>query len=46
LKWQTFGNLENLIEAVEKILGKLTKEIVVSLTGWKFIVDALSIAAI
>jgi transposase len=46
LKWQTFDNLENLREAVEKSLGKLSKEIVASLTGWEFIVDALSVASI
>lgn len=46
LKWQTFDNLENLREAVDKSLGKLTKEIVASLTGWKFIMDALSVATI
>jgi transposase len=45
-KWQTFDNLENLREAVEKSLGKLSKEIVASLTGWEFIVDALSVASI
>jgi hypothetical protein len=31
---------------VEKSLGKLSKEIVASLTGWEFIVDALSVASI
>ncbi|MBD1905702.1 transposase, partial [Funiculus sociatus GB2-A5] len=46
LKWQTFDNLEELREAVEKSLGKLSKEIVASLTGWKFILDALSVADI
>lgn len=46
LKWQTFDNLENLREAVEKSLGLLSKEIVASLTGWEFIVDALSVAGI
>jgi len=46
LKWQTFDNLENLREAVEKSLGKLSKEIVASLTGWEFILDALSVASI
>lgn len=46
LKWKTFDNLENLREAVEKSLGKLSKEIVASLTGWKFILDALFVADI
>jgi hypothetical protein len=35
-----------LREAVEKSLGKLSKEIVASLTGWKFILDALFVADI
>lgn len=46
LKWKTFDNLENLREAVEKSLGELSKEIVASLTGWKFILDALFVADI
>ncbi len=46
LKWQTFDNLENLRDAVQKSLGKLSKEIVASLTGWQFILDALSVAGI
>lgn len=46
LKWQTFDNLENLRDAVQKSLGKLSKEIVASLTGWQFILEALSVAGI
>jgi hypothetical protein len=32
--------------AVQKELKKLTSEIVTSLTGWEFILDALSVAGL
>jgi hypothetical protein len=31
---------------VQKELEKLTKEVVASLTGWEFILDALSVAGL
>jgi putative transposase len=46
LKWLRFEQLEELRESVGKELKKLTKEIIPSLTGWEFILDALSVAKI
>jgi transposase len=46
LKWQTFDNLQDLREAVKKTLDNLTSKIIVSLTGWQFILEALSVAGI
>jgi len=44
LKWLRFEQIEELRESVRKELKKLTKEIIASLTGWEFILDALSVA--
>jgi transposase len=44
LKWLRFEQIEELRESVRKELKKLTKEIIASLTGWAFILDALSVA--
>jgi len=44
LKWLRFDNLEELRAAVQKELKKLTNEIIASLTGWEFILDAISVA--
>jgi transposase len=44
LKWLRFEQIEELRESVRKELKKLTKEIMASLTGWEFILDALSVA--
>src|SRR4028119_1180891 len=44
LKWLRFDQIEELRESVRKELKKLTKEIIASLTGWEFILDALSVA--
>ena len=44
LKWLTFEQIEELRESVGKELKNLTKEIIASLTGWEFILDALSVA--
>lgn len=46
LKWQTFENLEDLRDVVQKSLSQLSNEIIVSLTGWQFILEALSVADI
>ena len=43
LKWLRFEQIEELREPVRKELKKLTKEIIASLTGWEFILDALSV---
>ncbi len=46
LKWLRFEQIEELRESVRKELKKLTKEIIASLTGWEFILDALSVAGL
>jgi len=44
LKWLRFEQIEELRESVRKELKNLTKEIIAYLTGWEFILDALSVA--
>jgi hypothetical protein len=39
-----FEQIEELRESVRKELKKLTKKIIASLTEWKLILDALSVA--
>lgn len=46
LKWSLFEDLDALRNTVQKILPKLNRKIISSLTGWKFIVDAVCIAGI
>jgi transposase len=46
LKWQSFENLEDLRDVVQKSLSLLSNEIIVSLTGWQFILEALSVPGI
>jgi transposase len=46
LKWLRFEQIEELRESVPKELKKLTKKIIASLTGWEFILDALSVAGL
>ncbi len=40
----TFEQIEELRAAVQKELNKLTKEVIGSLTGWQFILEAISVA--
>jgi hypothetical protein len=44
LKWLRFERIEELRTAVQKELKKLTKEVIASLTGWEFILAAISVA--
>jgi hypothetical protein len=44
LKWLRFDNIEELRAAVQKELKNLTNEIIASLTGWQFILEAISVA--
>jgi transposase len=44
LKWLRFEQIEELRAAVQKELNKLTNEVIASLTGWQFILDAISVA--
>ena len=46
LKWLRFDQREELREAVQKELNKLTLEVIASLTGWEFILKALSVAGL
>ena len=43
LKWSSFKSLEQLQEKVEQLLAELTLEVVASITGYSFILDALSV---
>jgi transposase len=42
LKWLRFEQIEQLRAAVQKELNKLTNEVIASLTGWQFILEAIS----
>jgi transposase len=44
LKCLRFDNIEELRAAVQKELKNLTNEIIASLTGWEFILEAISVA--
>lgn len=46
LKWELFENLDNLRAKVAQLLVQLTPEIVASLTGYDYILNALSVANI
>lgn len=46
LKWELFENLDNLRSLVAQLLTQLTPEIVASLTGYDYILKALSVANI
>ena len=42
LKWSTFKSLEQLQLKVDQLLAQLTPQIIASITGYAFILDALS----
>jgi hypothetical protein len=42
LKWSTFKTLEQLQVKVDQLLAQLTPQIIASITGYSFILDALS----
>lgn len=44
LKWEVFENLEHLQTTVAQLLTQLTTIVITSLTGYDFILDALSVA--
>ena len=46
LKWLRFEQIEELRVALQKELKKLTLEVIASLTGWPFILEAISVAEI
>jgi putative transposase len=46
LKWQLFDDLDDLRKTLSKEINQLTPELISSVSGWKFILDALSVANI
>ncbi len=46
LRWQVFKDLKHLQERVSELLNNLGQEVITSLTGWAYILDALSVAGI
>jgi transposase len=46
LKWLRFEQIELLRDGLQKELTKLTLEVIASLTGWQFILEAISVANI
>ncbi len=46
LKWGLFEDLDALRNTLQKIFPKLSQRVISSLTGWKFIIDAVCIAGI
>lgn len=46
LKWELFDNLDHLQNKVTQLLDSLTTEVLASLTGYDFILNALSVANI
>ena len=46
LKWETFDNLQDLRDSVQKLLSKLSNQVIRSWAGGQFILEALSVAGI
>ena len=46
LKWQVFKDIQHLQERVSELLKNLGLDVIKSLTGWAYILDALSVAGI
>jgi hypothetical protein len=46
LRWQLFDDLDELRKKLDNHLHQLTPELIHSLTGWTFILEALSVANI
>lgn len=46
LKWLNFESLDKLRDEVSKTLAKFSRDIIQSLTGWDFIINALSLSGI
>ncbi|MEH1834096.1 MAG: transposase [Nostoc sp.] len=42
LKWASFQTLDQLQAKVDQLLAELTPEVIMSITGYSFILDALS----
>ena len=46
LKWVNFENIEELQATITKNLNLLNERVVASITGWKFIINALCLSKI
>lgn len=46
LSWDLFSNLDELRVKLRQILNSFDKEVITSLTGWEYIIQALSVADI
>ncbi|MFM6190630.1 hypothetical protein [Planktothrix sp.] len=46
MKWELFENLDSLRNRLSQVLQELTPQAIKSVTGWDFILDALSVAYI
>lgn len=46
LSWELFSNLDQLKNQVADILRSLSQKVIASLTGWEYILQALSVAGI
>jgi hypothetical protein len=46
LRWQSFSTLAELREKVDQLLAELTPQVIASITGYPFILEALSVANI
>jgi len=46
LKWSYFESIEQLQTTITKNLNLLSERVIASITGWKFIMDALGVANI
>ncbi len=46
LKWASFKNLSQLQTKVDQLLSQLKPEVIASITGYSFILDALSVVSI
>lgn len=44
LRWLNFKNLNQLRSKVDEILKNMTQEVIASLTGWEYILNALNFA--
>ena len=46
LKWETFDNLQDLRDSMQKLLRQLSNQVIRSWAGGQFILEALSVAGI
>ncbi len=46
LSWDLFSNLDELRAKVRQILNSFSQQVIASLTGWEYLLQALSVALI